>query len=242
MRIETKIRTLLKTLSWRLTATFTTMVVAFAITKRVDIAVEIGLLEAILKLLVYYIHERIWTKADFGIQEKKPLVLWFTGLSGCGKSELSQAIYEDLLKRKIRAEYFNGRRIRDIFPEIGYSPKDRRDHIKKIGSLIKILEDNNTSVVGSFESPFEESRSYLRESLKTYIEIYIHASVDYCITNNNNKGLYDKAMSGELDNFVGVSIKYEEPKNPEIRIDIENQSIQESTKQVLKYLETNDYL
>ena len=130
MRIETKIRTLLKTLSWRLTATFTTMVVAFAITKRVDIAVEIGLIEAILKMLVYYIHERIWTKADFGIQEKKPLVLWFTGLSGCGKSQLSQAIYEDLPKRKIRVEYFNGRRIRDIFPEIGYSPEDRKDHIK----------------------------------------------------------------------------------------------------------------
>ena len=97
-------------------------------------------------------------------------------------------------------------------------------------------------MVGSFESPFEESRNFLRDNLKTYVEIYIHASLDYCIRNNNNRGLYDKAMSGELDNFVGVSIKYEEPKNPEIRIDIENQSIQESTRQVLKYLETNDYL
>ncbi len=218
------------------------MAVAFAITRRVDIALQIGLIEAILKMLVFYIHERIWTKADFGIEEKKPLVLWFTGLSGCGKSELSQAIYEDLIKRKIRAEYFNGRRIRDIFPEIGYSPEDRREHIKKIGSLIKILEDNNTSVVGSFESPFEDSRNYLRDNLNTYIEIYINASVDYCIRNNNNRGLYDKAMAGELDNFVGVSIRYEEPKNPEIRIDIENQSIQDATKQVLKYLETNAYV
>jgi adenylylsulfate kinase len=218
------------------------MVVAFSITKRVDIAVQIGLIEAILKMLVYYIHERIWTKADFGIQEKKPLVLWFTGLSGCGKSQLSKAVYENLQRRTTRVEYFNGSRIREIFPEIGYSPEDRIDHIKKIGKLIKILEDNNTSVVGSFESPFEESRNHLRDNLKTYVEIYIHASLDYCIRNNNNRGLYDKAMSGELDNFVGVSIKYEEPKYPEIRIDIENQSIEESTKQVLKYLETNDYV
>jgi adenylylsulfate kinase len=241
MIIETKIRSFVKTLSWRVTATITTIIVALAITKRIDIALQIGLLEAFLKMFVYFIHERSWAKITFGIHEKKPLVLWFTGLSGCGKSQISQALYETFQQRRIRVEYFNGRKIREIFPEIGYSPENRKEHIKKIGSLIEILENNNTSVIGSFESPFEETRSYLRRNLINYIEIYVHASQDYCMS-KDYRGLYRKAMSGELDNFVGVSIEYEEPKNPEIIIEAENQSVRESVKQILKYLEKNNFL
>ncbi len=217
------------------------MLVAFGITKRVDIAIEIGLIEFFLKILVYYIHERYWTKISLGIHEGQSLVLWFTGLSGCGKSQISQAVYDNLQKRKIGVEYLNGRKIREIFPEIGYSPKNRKEHIEKIGSLIKILENNKTSVVGSFESPFEESRNYLRNTLENYMEIYVSASRDYCIR-NDNKGLYKKAMAGQLENFVGISIKYEEPKNPEIIIDSENQSIRNSTMQVIRYLERKKYL
>lgn len=241
MIIETKIRSFVKTLSWRVTATMTTVIVALAITKRIDIAIQIGLLEALLKMLVYFIHERSWGKITFGIHEKKPLVLWFTGLSGCGKSQISQAVYEKFQQRRIRVEYFNGRKIREIFPEIGYAPENRKEHIRKIGSLIEILENNNTSVIGSFESPFEETRSYLRRNLINYIEIYVHASRDYCIS-KDNRGLYMKAMNGELDNFVGVSIEYEEPKNPEIIIEAENQSVRESVKQIFKYLEKNNFL
>lgn len=241
MTIETKIRSFVKTLSWRVTATVTTIIVALAITKRIDIAVQIGLIEALLKMLVYFIHERSWARIKFGIYEKEPLVLWFTGLSGCGKSQISQSIYEKFQERKIRVEYFNGRKIREIFPEIGYSPENRREHIRKIGSLIKILQNNNTSVIGSFESPFDETRNYLRQNLINYVEIYVHASLDYCIK-NDTRGLYRKAMNGELDNFVGVSIEYEEPKRPEIIIEAENQSVRESAKQIFKFLEENDYL
>lgn len=241
MIIETKIRSLVKTLSWRVTATITTFIVALVITKRIDIAVQIGLLEALLKMFVYFIHERSWAKVRFGIHEKKPLVLWFTGLSGCGKSQISQAVHEKFQQRRIRAEYFNGRKIREIFPEIGYSPENRKEHIRKIGSLIEILENNNTSIIGSFESPFEETRSYLRRHLINYIEIYVHASLDYCIS-KDDRGLYRRAMNGELDNFVGVSIEYEEPKNPEIMIEAENQSVKESVEQILKYLEKNNFL
>jgi adenylylsulfate kinase len=241
MIVETRIRSFVKALSWRVTATITTIMVALAITKRIDIAVQIGLLEAILKMFVYFIHERSWAKIRFGIHEKKPLVLWFTGLSGCGKSQISQAVYEKFQQRRIRVEYFNGRKIREIFPEIGYSPENRKEHIRKIGLLIGILENNNTSVIGSFESPFEETRNYLRQNLINYIEIYVHASRDYCMS-KDSRGLYTKAMTGELDDFVGVSIDYEEPKNPEIIIEAESQSVSEATKQVLNYLEKNNFL
>ena len=241
MIIETKIRSFVKTLSWRVTATITTIIVALAITKRIDIAIQIGLVEAILKMLVYFIHERSWAKVKFGIHEKKPLVLWFTGLSGCGKSQISQAVFEKFQQRRIRVEYFNGRKIREIFPEIGYSPENRKEHIRKIGLLIGILENNNTSVIGSFESPFEETRNYLRRNLINYVEIYVHASRDYCIS-RDSRGLYRKAMNGELDDFVGVSIEYEEPKDPEITIEAESQSVSASAKQILKYLEKNNFL
>ena len=241
MIIETKIRSFVKTLSWRVTATITTIIVALAITKRIDIAIQIGLVEAILKMLVYFIHERSWAKVKFGIHEKKPLVLWFTGLSGSGKSQISQAVFEKFQQRRIRVEYFNGRKIREIFPEIGYSPENRKEHIRKIGLLIGILENNNTSVIGSFESPFEETRNYLRRNLINYVEIYVHASRDYCIS-RDSRGLYRKAMNGELDDFVGVSIEYEEPKDPEITIEAESQSVSASAKQVLKYLEKNNFL
>ena len=241
MLIETKIRTIIKTLSWRVTATLTTIAIALAITRRIDIAIEIGIIEVFMKILIYYLHERLWTHMSVGIKEKTPLVLWFTGLSGCGKSQLSQAIYEKLQQKKIRVEYFNGRKIRELFPEIGYSPEKRNEHIKQIGSLVKILEKNNTSVVGSFESPFEESREYLRSILKNYIEIYVYATLDYCIK-NDIRGLYKEAFSGKLDNFVGVSIKYEEPKTPNIKIDFEHQPVDESTNQIINYLEKNNYL
>lgn len=241
MIIETKIRSFVKTLSWRVTATITTIIVVLAITKKIDIAIKIGLIEVFLKMLVYFIHERSWSKIKFGIHEKKPLVLWFTGLSACGKSQISQAVFEKFQQMRIRVEYFNGRKIREIFPEIGYSPENRKEHIRKIGLLIGILENNNTSVIGSFESPFEETRNYLRRNLINYIEIYVHASRDYCIS-RDSRGLYRKAMNGELDDFVGVSIEYEEPKNPEITIEAESQSVSASAKQILKYLEKNNFL
>ena len=241
MILETKIRSLVKTLSWRFTATITTIIVALAITKKIDVAIQIGLVEAFLKMLVYFIHERSWAKIKFGVHEKKPLVLWFTGLSGCGKSQISQALFEKFQERRIRVEYFNGRKIREVFPEIGYSPENRKEHIRKIGSLIQILQNNNTSVIGSFESPFEETRNYLRRNLINYVEIYVHATLDYCIR-NDSRGLYRKAMNGELDNFVGVSIEYEEPRHPEIVIEAASQTAKESAKQVLKYLEKNDFL
>jgi len=241
MRTETRARTIIKTISWRVTATLTTIAIVLAITGRINVALQIGVIEVFMKILVYYLHERVWTNMTFGIKEKPPLVLWFTGLSGCGKSQLSQAIYEKLQRKKIRAEYFDGRKIREIFPEIGYAPNKRKEHIKQIGSLVKILENNYTTVVGSFESPYEESRAYLRNNLKNYIEIYVYATLDYCIK-NDTRGLYRKALSGELDNFVGVSIKYEEPKNPNIKIDFEHQTVEDSTNQIITYLEKNNYL
>jgi adenylylsulfate kinase len=241
MLIEARARTIIKTISWRVTATLTTIAIALAITGRIDVALQIGVIEVFLKMLIYYLHERLWTKMSFGTEEKHPLVLWFTGLSGCGKSELSTAIFEKLQQKNVRVEYFNGRKIREIFPDIGYSPEKRKEHIKQIGSLVKILENNNTSVVGSFESPFEESRDYLRKTLKNYIEIYVYASLDYCIE-NDTRGLYQKALSGSLDNFVGVSIPYEEPETPNLKIDFEHQTISESTKQIMTYLEKYNYL
>jgi len=97
------------------------------------------------------------------------------------------------------------------------------------------------TVVGSFESPFEESRVYLRSNLKNYVEIYVYAMLDYCIK-NDRRGLYRKALSGELANFVGVSIKYEEPKNPNMKIDFEHQTVDDSTNRIINYLEKNNCL
>lgn len=169
----------------------------------------------------------------------KPAVLWFTGLSGSGKSTISEKVYPILKNRGYRTEHLDGDAIRDIFPKTGFGKEDRIAHIKRVGYLASRLQAHGVFVIGSFISPYKESRDFVRNLCEDFIEIYISTPLEEC-ERRDVKGLYEKARSGEIKQFTGIDDPYEEPENPELEIDTTNITIDKAVEMVIAYLENRN--
>ena len=215
---ESKLRSVVKSLSWRLLATLTTVLIVYIFIGDTKIAFSIGGIEVFLKMLVYFIHERLWEKIRFGRREIRPLVIWITGLSRSGKSGIGRSLTEKLRHQGYKAEHLDGHSIRDLFPEIGYSRKDVNRHIKRIGYLARKLEEQGVVVIATFLSPNRESREFVSEITARYFEVYISTPATVCAA-RDQKGVYARAAAGELENFPGVNSEYEVPQNPDLIID-----------------------
>lgn len=236
---EKHIRSIIKTLSWRVTATVTTILLVWIITGQLAAAFTIGGIEVFLKILLYYLHERTWDKAKFGRVEIAPFVLWFTGLPVSGKSSLADAVYNELKKNRPKIERVDGERVRQLFPKTGFSRQERNQHIERIGHLSSILVKNNITVIASFISPFRESRHFVREISTNFIEIYINTPLEVC-EQRDTKGLYARARKGEILEFTGIDAPYEEPKNPDMVLDTINTTIEENVKKIMRFLKNKD--
>ena len=232
---ESSLRSILKTISWRLFATLTTAAIVYAFTSKLAIALAIGGIEMVLKLVLYYLHERVWNNIHFGKNVIKPKVLWLTGLSGSGKSTIGERLYKDLKSRGFKVEYLDGDRIRNIFPNTGFSKEDRESHVKRIGFLASMLEKNGVIVIASFISPYEESRQFVRKLCNNFVEIHLSTPLEECIK-RDVKGLYARAINGEILNFTGINDPYEEPVSPEIRIDTTEISVDEVVRRISKFI------
>jgi len=232
---ESNNRSILKTISWRFWATITTAALVLAFTGHLKIALVIGGIEVILKIVLYYFHERVWNKISYGKKEIKPSVIWFTGLSGAGKSTISEAVYERLKKKGLKIEHLDGDVVRSIFPTTGFSKEERNRHIKRVGFLASMLEKNGVFVIASFISPYKESRDFVRNLCSTFREVYVSTPLAEC-ERRDSKGLYAKARKGEIKQFTGIDDPYEVPQNPEITVDTSNQSVKESIDYVMKEL------
>lgn len=180
MFTESNSRSLIKTISWRFFATITTAAIVYAFTGRLNIALAVGGIEVILKLILYYFHERTWNKISYGKKEIKPKVIWLTGLSGSGKSTIAEALYKKLKSKGLKAEYLDGDRVRDIFPKTGFSKEERDRHIKRIGFLASILEKNGVIVIAAFISPYEESRQFVKNLCNNFIEVHVSTPLEEC--------------------------------------------------------------
>jgi adenylylsulfate kinase len=165
----------------------------------------------------------------------KSTVLWFTGLSGSGKSTISERVFEILNDREYEVEHLDGDVIRDIFPKTGFSRDERTAHIKRVGYLASRLQTHGVFVLGSFISPYQDARDFVRELCDDYTEVYISTPLEEC-ERRDVKGLYEKARSGEITQFTGIDDPYEEPENPELTIDTTNVSVDEAVERVLGYL------
>ena len=170
-----------------------------------------------------------------------PFILWFTGLSGSGKSTLSQAVSDELDSLGIKFEHLDGDVVRKMFPKTGFSKKDRVEHNRRAGYLAGILAKHGNSVICSFISPYEEARAFVRDHLNNFIEIYVSTPIEKC-EERDPKGLYKKVRQGEIKQFTGIDDPYEEPKNPEIKIDASGKNVQECINEILDYLKENGYL
>ena len=235
MFIEQKRRSVVKTISWRIWATLTTVALVFLFIGEFKVAFAIGGIEVITKMVLYFLHERWWNKIKFGKKEIKPAVLWFTGLSGSGKSTLAEAVFKKMKEKGLKIEHLDGDTIRDIFPKTGFSKEERNAHIRRVGFLAAKLEKNGVFVIASFISPYEETRKFARNLCDNFIEVYVSTPLETC-EKRDVKGLYAKARKGEITQFTGIDDPYEAPKNPEIAIDTTDITVDAAVEKILKLL------
>ena len=163
-------------------------------------------------------------------------VLWFTGLSGSGKSTIAARVVEELKRRGQAVEYLDGDNIRDIFPTIGFTRPERDAHIRRVGWVASRLEAHGVIAVTSLVSPYRESRDFVRGLSRDFREIYISTPFEEC-EKRDIKGLYAKARRGEIKNFTGLDDPYEAPVKPELDIDTRQVSEDEAVGRVLALLE-----
>lgn len=232
---ETNIRSIVKGISWRFVATTTTIIIVYVFFGRLDLAIAAGLIETVLKVALYWGHEKIWQKIHWGKKRIEPFNLWFTGLPLSGKTTIADKVYEELERLHIPIERIDSKDIRDLIPDIGYTREDRNRHMYRIGNLVRTLQKNSISTVASFVSPYRESRKAIREMVTNNIVVYIKADVESCKA-RDYKGKYEKAIAGELPNFPGVNDVYEEPQHAEIIIDTDTVSPDEAADTIVKYV------
>ena len=235
---DTNKRSIAKGISWRVVATTTTIIIVYVFFDRLDLAIAAGMIETVLKVGLYWIHERAWFKVRWGRKKIEPFNLWFTGLPLSGKSTIADKVYIELEKLDIPLERLDSQDIRDLIPGIGFSREDRNLHMHRVGHLIKTLQKNSISTVASFVSPYKESRRAIREMVKNNIVVYVKADVEIC-KSRDYKGVYEKALRGELKNFSGINDIYEEPQHAEIIVDTNKLSIDESVEVIIKYVKKN---
>ncbi|MBQ3367744.1 adenylyl-sulfate kinase [bacterium] len=167
---------------------------------------------------------------------EKPRVIWFTGLSGAGKTTLAEKLAVYLKNSGVKCELLDGDTVRNIFPQTGFTKKDRDEHVKRMGFLASMLERNGVTVVASFISPYRESRDFVRKMCRNFVEVYVSTSLEVC-EKRDVKGLYKKARKGEITSFTGIDDPYEPPVQPEITIKTDNETVEESFEKLVGYLD-----
>jgi adenylylsulfate kinase len=162
---------------------------------------------------------------------RMPAVLWFTGLSGAGKSTIAAEVVREFHRRGIETEYLDGDAVRLLSPT-GFGRADRDAHVKRVGFIASRLEHHGVTVVCALISPYQEARQFVRSLCDRFIEIHVATPLAEC-ERRDVKGLYQRARRGEVGNFTGISDPYEVPTQPEIVIDTTGVAIDEAVRRVL---------
>jgi adenylylsulfate kinase len=178
--------------------------------------------------------------------QEKGFTIWFTGLSGAGKTTLAQAVASELSARNVKVEVLDGDEVRtNLSKGLGFSKDDRDTNIRRIGYVSRLLSRNGVGVIASAISPYREVRDEVRHEITLdgveFIEVYVHCPIDV-LTERDVKGLYKKAFAGEIKEFTGVSDPYEEPLDPEVIVDTDFESIEESASKIIAALEARGLL
>jgi adenylylsulfate kinase len=169
----------------------------------------------------------------------KACTVWLTGLSGSGKSTIAVDVEKRLWERGVRAYILDGDNIRHgLNKNLGFSPQDRTENIRRIGEVAKLFTEAGVVALTAFISPYRADRDQVRALMRPgdFVEVHVDCAIDVC-EQRDVKGLYKKARAGEIKEFTGVSAPYEAPLTPEIAIDTSAQSVEASSRQILRYLE-----
>jgi len=175
-------------------------------------------------------------------KNQKGVTLWFTGLPCSGKSAVADRVAEILREWGLRIERLDGDIVRkSLTRDLGFSKKDRDENIRRITFVAKLLTRNGVIVLTSFISPYREVRAYACEEIGSFIEVYVKCSLDVCIK-RDEKGMYEKAIKGEVKEFTGISDPYEEPLDPNILLETDKEELEESAAKVIEKLKEVGYI
>ena len=174
---------------------------------------------------------------------ERGFTIWFTGLSGSGKTTLAHVLEAELRKKGLtRIEILDGDVVRTHLSKgLGFIREDRDTNIKRIGFVCKLLSRNGVVAIAAAISPYREARNYNRKEIGNFVEIYCKCSIDVCVK-RDVKGLYRKALAGEIKQYTGIDDPYEEPLHPEIVLETDRESPEESVQKILQKLETLGYI
>jgi adenylylsulfate kinase len=187
----------------------------------------------------------VWSESEISYEDRitrnghKGAILWFTGLSGAGKSTLSRLVEKELFLRRCHTYILDGDNIRHgLNADLGFSPDDRAENIRRIGQVAKLFMDGGTICLTAFISPYRTDRQRAREIAGpgSFVEIYCLCPLEVC-EDRDPKGLYKKARAGEISEFTGISAPYEEPLAPEITVDTSAASPADCVRQILEALQ-----
>ena len=175
-------------------------------------------------------------------KEQKGFTLWFTGLPCSGKTAVADKVAEALRELGLRVERLDGDIVRQsLTRDLGFSKEDRNENIRRVTFVAKLLTRNGVAVLTSFISPYREIREHARQEIGSFVEVYVKCPVEVCME-RDVKGMYEKAIKGEIKEFTGISDPYEEPLNPEILLESDKETLEESTDKVIQRLNDLGYL
>ena len=190
-------------------------------------------------------HTNSVTKEQKGsLKHQKPVILWFTGLSGSGKSTIANSVELELYKLQKHTVLLDGDNLRHgLNSDLGFDEASRNENIRRVGEVAKLFVDNGLIVLSAFVSPYKKDRDFVRSLVEKeeFVEIFIDTPLEEC-EKRDPKGLYKMAREGKIKDFTGISASYEEPSNPEIYIKNKNISVDEASEVIVKYLKNKGYL
>jgi adenylylsulfate kinase len=179
---------------------------------------------------------------EFMEPQQPGVTVWFTGLSGAGKTTISSAIEKKLKSYGYKVEVLDGDLVRqNLTKGLGFSKEDRDENIRRVGFVSALLTRNEVIVLVSANSPYQETRQEVRHRIGNFVEVYVNAPLEVC-EKRDVKGLYKKARSGEIKNFTGINDPYQPPLNPEVECRTDLETLEESVSKVLAKLKALGYL
>lgn len=174
-----------------------------------------------------------------GLKKHNAFLLWFTGLSGSGKSTIANAVEKTLVEKGIHTYTLDGDNVRKgLNSDLAFSPEDRKENIRRIAEVANLMMDAGLVVLGAFVSPYEKDRANIKQivGVSQYVEIFVNTPIEVC-ENRDVKGLYTKARAGEISNFTGIDAPYEAPSHPDIEVDTTKVSVEDAVEMVIRHIE-----
>jgi adenylylsulfate kinase len=216
----------IKAVVYRFYSSIITFLVAYLLTGNLIASISIGILDSLIKIFSYYLFDELWVR--FTGFKTKPAVIFLTGLSGSGKTTIAK--YK---QKGVTPILLDGDEIRKVIHQTGFDEESRKKHNLNVGYMASLLEGQGKVVIVSLISPYADVRNEIRAMCKKFIEVYVCTDINTCIE-RDPKGLYAKALAGEIKDFTGISAPYYPPEKPEVLIDTGKLSVDQCTDIIFK--------